>query len=70
MARPKQMDLVSFRCHRPTWLKFLAACRSKDRSASAVLRNYVDLIASNKFQILDPPAIQFRASTEPGPHDP
>lgn len=70
MAASKEFKLVSFRMDLSTWQQFLTICRSKDTSASAVLRNYIDLITSNKYEILDPPSIQFRPSTQKDESDP
>lgn len=54
MPSSKQPHLVSFRIDPPTWKKFLTVCRSKDMTGSQVLRHYINLVATKKFQIIKP----------------
>lgn len=62
MPQPKEFDLVSFRMDRRKWLKFVKLCRSKDRTASEVLRNYINLTLSTKLQTVD---AQYRVDHKP-----
>lgn len=69
MPTSKQLHVVTFRIDLPIWKKFLKTCKNKDLSGSQVLRNYINLIVTQKLRIMDKKVYEYRKAAQPAPSD-